>query len=302
MDVDLFLLGNWERFESLCFSLTRIEEGFAMRMGLGGDGGRDVVVYTATTGDGPAVFKALQCKYTKDLGSNTRRSIEGSLDSLAKMPVQPVEWILCLPVDPSGSFLSWLEAEVQRRNLAWKLWGRAEILARLRESPDVLQQFFYPVYAGLRELFVAEDMRLVRMELDSESQWVRPDPKVLAFCSTGNVLSPDLIFDVVVQNRGDLEAAMFSVSAQVGRFRPRPHGIPGDALLHPQITYKVSIKGGAPGDYSIKCEPPLVVKPRSHERFKVALSDTGYSWGGTVQLGLHFGESVLHLPAIELMT
>jgi hypothetical protein len=302
MDVDLFLLGNWERFENLCFHLARIEEGYAVRMGLGGDGGRDVVVYTATTADSSAVFKALQCKYTKDLGSNTRRSIERSLDSLGKLPVQPVEWILCLPVDPSGSFLSWLEAEMHGRNLAWKVWGRSEILARLRESTDVLHQFFYPVYAELRELFVAEDMRLVRMELDSESQWVQPDPKVLIFCSTGNVLSPDLIFDVIVQNRGDLEAVLFYLTAHVRRFRPIPHGFPGDALLHPQITYKVSINEGDPGDYSAKCEPPLVVKPRSHERFKVALSDTGYSWGGTVQLGLHFGESVLFLPAIELMT
>ena len=273
-----------------------------MKMGPGGDGGRDVTIYSAVRAGGPAVFKSLQCKFTKDLGSRTKRSIKSSLDSLRSFPIPPTEWILCLPVDPSGKFLSWLESEMQGRSLSWSIWSRGEILAKLGKAPDVLQQFFYPVYAELRELFVAEDMKLIRFDLDAESQWLQPDKKVLTFCSTGNVLSPDLIFDVTVQNRGDIEAALFSLAAHVRRFRPIPHGFPGDALLHPQITYKVPINQGSPGDYEIRCDPPLLVKPRSHERFKIALSETGYSWGGTVQIRMQFGESELCIPAIELMT
>lgn len=302
MDLDLFLLGTWQRFESFCFHLARAEEGYAVRLGLGPDGGRDIVVYTAARAVNDISHKALQCKFTRDLGSNTKRSIEESLTSMGKLPVQPSEWILCLPVDPSGPFLTWLEAQMEDRGLPWQVWGRSQLLAKLREAPDVLQQFFYPVYADLRELFVTESMKLVRMELDPLSQWTQPDPKVLTFCSTGNVLSPDLVFDVTVQNRGDLEAALFALTAHVGRCRPIPHGFPGDALLHPQITYRVPINGGEPGDYEVACEPPLLVKPRSHERFKVALSQTGYSWGGTVQLRMRFGESELCLPAVQLMT
>lgn len=303
MDIDLFLLGDWKRFESLCFHLARAgEEGFSVPLGLGPDEGRDIVVYLNTKDGKPAVFKVLQCKYTKDLGSNTKKSIRASLNSLKIHSIQPIEWILCLPVDPSGSFLSWLEKEMADRGLPWKLWGKAEITAKLHEAPDVFQQFFYPAYAELRETFVAEDVELVRLELDRESQWVQPDPQVLTFCSTGNVDSPDLIFDVIVRNKGELEAVLLSLSAQVGRCRPIPHGYPGDALLHSQFTYKISIEHGKQGEHSAKCDPPLVVRPRSHERFKVALTDTGYSWGGTVVPKLHFGDSVLPLPAIELLT
>jgi hypothetical protein len=189
------------------------------------------------------------------------------------------------------------------RKLCWEVWGQSELLARLNTHQHIFQLFFYRVFAELERAFVQEQLELRKVTIDPGCQWVQPDPKVLSFGTAANVASPDLVLDITVRNRGTLEAVLSNVLAQVTHYRPVPHGIPNDGLLWPKVTYRVSINNGEPGVYENPCEPPLLVKPRSHQRFKVRLTDTGYSWAGTVQVLLDFGaEDPLPLPCIQLCT
>ena len=81
------------------------------------------------------------------------------------------------------------------------------------------------------------------------------------------------------------------------------HGLPGEGLLFPQITYSVSINEGEPGCYATVCEPPLVVKGQGLERFKVRLVDTGYAWTGAVQVLLGYARNRrLELPWLRIVT
>jgi hypothetical protein len=69
----------------------------------------------------------------------------------------------------------------------------------------------------------------------------------------------------------------------------KPHGVPGTGLLFPQITYAISLNHGRPGTYRTVCEPPLIVRSSSFERFKIKLTDTGYAWRGTITITLDHG-------------
>lgn len=300
LSVDLFLLETWQRFQSLCFHLARADHAFAVAMGMSWDGGRDVSIIAHV--EGKTVHQAaLQCKFVKSLGSSTKKSIRTSLDAVDKIQV-PEKWILCLPIDPTEPFLRWLSEEMDRRGMPWECWGRSELLARLEQHPHIFQVFFYRVYAELERLFVYNELELRRFTLDTRSQWVQPDPNILLFAPTGNVASPDLAFDITVRNRGKLEAALLKIHARVAKCQPVPHGIPEHGLLLSKITYRLSIRQGQSGDYQEPCEPPLLVAPHSHQRFKICLTDTGYSWSGVVQVALDYGDGALMLPCIELHT
>jgi hypothetical protein len=81
------------------------------------------------------------------------------------------------------------------------------------------------------------------------------------------------------------------------------HGLPGQGLLLPQITYTVSIRGGRTGRYPVTCDPPLLVKGRDLERFKIRITDTGYAWNGAVRLALIAGPTrTLRLPVMRIFT
>jgi hypothetical protein len=48
-------------------------------------------------------------------------------------------------------------------------------------------------------------------------------------------------------------------------------------------------------------EPPLQVKPKRHERFKMRFTDTGFAWSGALRLSLRYGNgNKLVLPWIWL--
>jgi hypothetical protein len=321
LKLDLMMLETAERFQQLCFRLARSEFPKAMPLNFASwDGGRDIIHFIPFRSSEHIIW---QCKFTKSLNTTTKNSI---LDSLTKLdieraahlfdvtdPIQITEgpdfsslnqpssktkrkrkikirWILCLPIDPTGVFHDWLQEHLLARKLEGEIWGRTELLLKLEKRPDILEAFFYPVYAELRNHFETEKVELLRLELDSDCQWKQSDPKVLLFSPVANVESPDLVFDVILRNRGTLETFVDAIGVQVRDHSFKAHGLPGEGLLFPQITYKVSLRGGTPGDHEEKCDPPLVIKPGGVERFKIRLTDAGYSWNGSVRLSLRLAK------------
>lgn len=299
LGLDLMLLGDGHRFEQMCFRLARHEFPGAIALAQSWDGGRDVVTFDLSGAEGDVV---LQCKFTEDL-LGAKGKIRTSLDVLGKNDRRMARWILCVPVDPSGVFMNWLQDELATRGITGAVWGRSELLALLERHRDVLESFFYGVYAELRSLFRTEHLELFRWALDPECQWRQPDAAVLSFFPRGNVTSPDLVFDVIVRNTATVGTALTGIEAEVFDWQPKLHGLPGSGLLFPQITYAVSIGGGKAGVHSAPCEPPLLVGAGEPERFKIRVSDTGYAWNGALRLSLLAGlHERLQLPAMRLWT
>jgi hypothetical protein len=335
LDLDLMQLGTWKRFERFCHQLTKTEFPGAFSTRGSWDGGRDVVVWHVGAWNNDIVW---QCKFTEDLGSTTQRAISKSVraavahydegaelfsDKLAEDPdwralvtkradergtsVGPPrlrKWILCIPVARTATFMDWLRLELEPYPFEWEVWDRPDLLERLEVRDDLLDRYFYPVYAELQRHFQREELALMRFEFDASTQqeWVQADPAVLEFATKGTH-DPDLVLDVILRNSGQVETMVTEIAATVEHATIKPHGIPGAGLLHSQITYGVSLGRGAEGSYITKCEPPLVVRGHGLERCKIRLSDTGYSWRGTVRLSLAYGAGKrLFLPHIGLYT
>lgn len=241
-----------------------------------------------------------QAKFTSRLDASTKRAISKSIAALRdRGDIDVGRWILCLPVDPTGVFLDWLTREVPSQ-WRWEVWGATRLLEILEANPDVTEAFFYAPYEELRQFFAFDKLELVRFLLDPACQWSQPDAKVLHF-SNQNVRSPDLVVDVIVRNFGRLDAVLLGLEAELFDCERVLHGIPGEGLLWPQITYAVSINDGQPGVYASTCEPPLKIRAGSVERFKIRMIDTGYAWRGTVIVMLNYGDDRrLRLPALRL--
>jgi hypothetical protein len=292
------MLDSSKRFHDMCFRLARYEFADAIPLSSSWDGGRDVVVFGSDMA-GDVVF---QCKFTRN-PTRAKAKIAASLDALLRNGRPTACWILCIPVDPSGVFVNWLRGELERRGITGKLWGRAELLARLEQRPDVFENFFYPIYTELRTLFRSDRLELFTFRLDRKCQWQQSTAKVLYFSARGNVSSPDLLFDVVVRNTGSLATAITGLEAEVFDARRKMHGLPSKGLLFPQITYAISIHGGKIGAYCTGCDPPLEVKAGRLERFKIRLTNTGYAWNGGLRLSVLTGMTGrLQLPAVRVFT
>ena len=144
LDLDLTLLREPKRFEQMCFRLARYEFPDVIPLAQSWDGGRDLVVFERVRGqNGDVVF---QCKFVKDLIA-AKRKIAKSLDALVKNGRHTAQWILCVPVEPSGTFMDWVNGELQSRGIAGSLWAPSELLVRLEQRRDVLETFFYFVFA-----------------------------------------------------------------------------------------------------------------------------------------------------------
>jgi hypothetical protein len=295
LDLDITRLGSSKRFEQMCFRLARYEFPTAAALAESWDGGRDVVVFGSSTA-GDVVF---QCKFIRSL-IGAKAKIAKSLDAIVKNGRSTARWILCVPVDPSGIFTDWLQSELDKRSIKGTVWGASEILTRLEQHPDVAETFFYSVFSELADHFRSEHLELFKLTLDPTCQWKQADPKVLAYCSS-DVASPDLVLDVIVRNSGNIATAITGIEAEVFDSRTQMHGLPGEGLLFPQITYVVSIHGGKIGVYRAECDPPLLIRKRNMERFKIRLSHTGYAWNGGVRLTLLAGANQkLNMPSLRL--
>jgi hypothetical protein len=299
LDLDLTLLRTPDRFEQMCFRLARYEFENVMPLAHTWDGGRDLVIFPRADHRGDIVF---QCKFIKNL-VRAKPSIAASLDQLVKNGRPTAHWILCVPVEPSGIFMNWLQRELEKHQIDGSVWGRSELLARLERHRDVLETFFYPVLAEFARHFRSARLELFKFVLDRRCQWSQPDKKVLSFSQRRNVKSPDLVFDLIVRNIGTVGLALTGIQAEILDRRTKMHGLPGDGLLLPQITYAVSIRGGQAGVHFAECEPPLIVRGGDLERFKVRLKDTGYAWNGGSRISLQTGPlDMLHLPAFRIFT
>jgi hypothetical protein len=312
LDVDLHLLGTYERFEQFCLRLAKREFPGVMAMAGPYDEGRDLTLLHHVSQlqrskkrrrkkiDGDIVW---QCKFVRRLDANLKRSIKKSIAAVRDHGDVPVtKWILCLPIDPTGTFIRWLRAEIEPKGWDWEVWGRKTLLDKLGQHSDLIETYFYSVYEQLRRHFAIEHLELLQLELDSECQWLQQEG-TLVFTQRGNVHNPDLVFDIVLQNSGRIDAVLLGIDAAISEWEIDPHGIPGQGLLFPQITYTVSLKGGRPGLHHAKCDPPLVVRHGSVERFKIRLTDTGYSWKGTIRIILDHGKGrLLPLPMMRIYT
>jgi len=299
LNLNLMLLGDAKRFQEMCFRLARYEFPKAVPLAESWDGGRDIVVFSRNPEDGDVVF---QCKFIEDLAVS-KPKIRQSLDALLKNGRRTALWILCVPVNPSGLFMNWLNAELEDRGVSGFVWGKSELMLRLEQHRDVVENFFSSALAELSTWFHTERLDLFRLSLDENCAWEQPDPKVLLFGARNGMRDSDLILDVILRNKTTAAEALTKIQADVFDRRVKMHGIPGEGLLFPQITYTVSIRGGQSGTYFSDCEPPLVIKTKDLERFKIRVTDTGYAWNGGLRLSLHFGVNEhLSLPAIRLFT
>ena len=298
LNLDLMLLGDAKRFQEMCFRLARYEFPLAVPLSVTWDGGADVTVLgSSNTGD--VVF---QCKFTKDLLA-AKAKIAASLDTLLTRGYRTAQWILCVPVNPSAVFMDWLRSELGKRGVHGHVWARSELLARLEQHPDVVDAFFSSIFSDLASHFSSEHLELFKLQLDPACEWTQADDKVLHFSPCTNVASSDLLIDLIVRNKGMLATAVTGIEARVFDRRSKMHGVPGEGLLFPQVTYAVSIRGGEVGDHYAECEPPLVIKGQNLERFKIRVTETGYAWNGGVQISLLAGKAErLPLPAMRLFT
>lgn len=298
LPLDLTVLRDPKRFESMCFQLARYEFPHVVPTGSSWDGGRDLIVFGQTREDnGDTVF---QCKFSSRL-SAIKPKIVSALDGLLRCGRQTAFWILCLPVDPSEVFLNWLYTELKGRGLKGTVWGRSELLTRLEQHPDILETYFYSLYAGLASRFRRADIQPFRLNLHPRCQWMQPDRKILAFWPRKNVHSPDLVFDIILRNTGSIGIALTDLEAEIFDRHVKMHGIPDKGLLFPKITYSVSIRFGRPGVYAAECEPPLLIRGSDLQRFRIRITETGYAWNGGLRLRLRFGEADgLDLPALRI--
>lgn len=326
LKLDLMRLGDAKRFQEMCFRLARVAFPHAAPMAFASwDRGSDIVAFQELADRrgkirGDTIW---QCKFTKSLGANTKRAVLESLERFDETyavrrgspPVHRAlagskkksrqaitrwtanKWILCIPVEATRVFHDWLRPHLAKRRIKWEIWDDVELRLRLEKRPDIVDCYFYEAYAELRRYFATEELQLVRMKLDKRCQWKQSAPKTLFVARSGNVMSPDLVFDIVMRNVGEVDTIVTAIEAEVAESLLDLHGLPGEGLLFPQITYAVSINAGRPGTYVEECDPPLIVRARSLERFKVRLTHTGYSWRGPVRISLQFGvDKKLSLP------
>lgn len=269
-----------------------------------------------------------QCKFSRTLGSATKKAIKESLRAVEawyqemssplppelasrypRVPPRILRWILCVPVDPSGKFVGWLREAIESTTFsrssgfAMEVWGRSELLARLEVEPDLIETYFYTYYEEVRRYFSNDDLELVHLALDKRCAWGQADPNALVFHSLGNHRSPDLVFDVTLRNPGKVDTILRKLHAYVADWDIKLHGIPDDGLLVPDVVCTVSICDGQPGVYESAIDPFVVVQAGKHRRLTVRVVDTGYAWRGALRLAFSYGNSKeLFLPWVRLLT
>ncbi len=300
LNIDLLLLDNDHRFQDLCWRLAAREFSCPLPLNVGSwDGGRDIRAFSEN--DGTEVV--WQCKFVRRLDHNLRRSILKSLDALAEQPIRaPIsKWILCIPLDPTEPFHTWLAQELGTRGLSLGLWSKRVLLEKLERHRDIVETFFYPVFSELRRYFQTDDLELIDFGVDPACQWNQGDPATLIYKRSDFVRSPDFVLDIVVRNTGSIDTAILKLQVILTDVYRKPKGLPGEGLLLPQITYRLSIHHGKPGTYDFKCEPPLIAKANGLARLKICLTETGFAWNGTLRVRLGFGkDNWLDLPAMHL--
>jgi hypothetical protein len=234
LSLDLNLLESDKKFEQMCFQLAQKEFPKAIPTAHGSrDGGRDAVLFDTDQGD-----VVWQCKFSQQGLSKLKPKILQSLNALD--PARKISrWILCVSMDGSGEFHDWLRHRIEnefRFIASWELWDKEILLQRLDKHPDVLQVFFYPVWKALEARFRADDLELVRYQLEAGCGWLG-DPGALYFFQKGS--NSDLVLDIIVRSRGTLQSLLHAVHLEISDVRYHLRGLPGTALLYSQQIYSL---------------------------------------------------------------
>jgi len=297
LPLDFGLLESGDKFQDLCFYLARKQFPNAVPVAHGSwDGGRDILMFSGNMGD-----VVWQCKFTRQSLSKLKPKVAQSLAALD--PSRKIlKWILCLSVDASGDFHDWLREKISAEFpfiASWELWDKQSLLQRLDENQEVLEVFFYPVWKALESRFRTEELELVRFELEPDCGWSQPDPTSMQFAQGIEAMS-DLVFDLVVRNRGTLQSLLHSIRVEVFDVHRHLRGLPGADLLRSQHTYVISLRDRKPGSWIERLEPPLTINAGRHQRFSLQLADIGYAWTGYVRITLVYGDKQMALPCIFL--
>ncbi len=296
--MDLNLLSPSE-FQTLCWRLIQREHPEALPLNMGSwDGGRDIVSIDSSE-HRDFVF---QCKTMRDTRfADLKRAVQQSLRSLS--PATPIgRWTLCLSKDPTGRFVDWLRIELSEYPFIrdWQVWGQSEITRRLEMQEDILQSTFLHQYLAWRERFPIDDLELIDLGLATEAGWQSCGQGTLRFAQCVGSNS-DLVLDVTVRNRGTLAVLLRHIVVEACDVRRHFRGLPGDGLLHRQVTYSASLGSGKPGARPTRLDPALEVAAGAHARFALRLYDTGYAWSGSVRVHLGYSKNKqLLLPWMHL--
>lgn len=204
-------------------------------------GGRDILLFEGMLAEKHVHEIVRQAKFTQYLGANTTRAISDSIDTILEHRNYLVKrWMLCLPMDPTGPFHDWLATRLEPLGWRWEGWGASGLQQKLEVNPDVIQGFFFEAFEELWQYFRIDDLQLLDVRLDPECEWSQPDPEVLSFQSA-DLDSPDLMFDVLVHNHGDVDGALLSLSAEFVHWESVLHGLLGEGLIFPQVVHQFEI-------------------------------------------------------------
>lgn len=130
-------------------------------------------------------------------------------------------------------------------------------------------------------------MELVRYELDPGCGWKQRDGGVLQFTQTDGKIS-ELVVDVIVRSIGTIQSLVHGIRVELSDTFRELRGYPDSGLLYSQYTHNTSLRKGVPGVWTERLEPPLIVDPYKHERFKIRFTDTGYAWRGYLKVTLQY--------------
>lgn len=131
-----------ESFEGLCYQILRSrhpELNVTKIEGAGGDAGVDI--YAGNLGERPIIW---QCKYFRNgVKQAQKNQVLKSLKTVLEH-YTPRIWILCIPVDLSGTAQIWFH-KIKRdfsNTVEVKCFPAAEIVPELLRRPSILEQFF----------------------------------------------------------------------------------------------------------------------------------------------------------------
>jgi hypothetical protein len=287
------------RFHRMCYQLARrrfpVSVGIVVGMRDLWDDATRIIQLPAENGHGDVLWQSV---FTSD-PLVTRASVKAGLRCFDRSPQRKPRYqtrlVLCVPPDPDDAFLRWVARAAGRYNVLGEVWGETILTGLLDQAPDIMQSFFFNLQQqGMSQPWrTSDELELVKFEIDSACQWRKPDTQVLHFSTKSLLISPDLVFDVVLRNAGNADTMLTGLIANVRDCHPVLHGYPEYGFLLPKIEYKVSIGHGQPGDYEeeFNNDQWLLLKAGQLARFKIRLVDTGYAWSGAVRLVLRHGKN-----------
>ncbi|MCK4250378.1 hypothetical protein KAX97_02970 [candidate division WOR-3 bacterium] len=289
------------KFEYLCLRLAwkKFPE-LSKPFELTGDEGMDGVVYYGKKGN-----IVLQCKYfIRGIQAAQRKQ---TLESLAVLnPALKIrKWILCLPVNPPGAFLNWLNNQIRenfKQIKEMEIWDATKLVYMLDKNRDVRDAFFYPLYKEFVRTFRTDELELISFRLSTESKgWIQSKEGLFIGPSKENRGDP--ILDIIVRNNGMVTTILHKVTLEVNDVHRVLRGIPGARLLNSLKTYNLPLDNATKNKVSIRMDPEIEIAAGGVAKFRVRLTEPGFAWIGAIRLSVVYGtRKILKLPWVRIST